>query len=84
MLECYVILTLFAHNICLHNIHFIRLIQIQILRDNTAYRKSAKKYRDMNFCSYRPALLFTTHFKCFTNLLCCLFEENEYYRNPFQ
>ncbi len=23
---------------------------------NTVYRKSAKKYRDMNFSSYRPAL----------------------------
>ncbi len=41
------------------NIHFICLIQIQNTEIYTAYCKSAKRYRDMNFCSYRPALLLT-------------------------
>ncbi len=38
--ECYVILSFFAHNICLHgNIHFICLIQIQNIELYTEYRK---------------------------------------------
>ncbi len=36
---------------------FIRLIQLQNTETYTVYRKSAKKYRDMNFCSYRPTLI---------------------------
>ncbi len=48
----------FAHKICLHGkIHFICLIQIENTEICTAYRKSAKKYRDMIFYSYRPALV---------------------------
>ncbi len=44
-------------------IHFICLIQIQNTERYTVYRKSAKKYRDINFCSYRPALFKITFFK---------------------
>ncbi len=52
------ILTLFAHYICLNGyIHFIYL-----LNPNTKYldmySKSAKKYKDIKFCSYCPALLW--------------------------
>ncbi len=39
------------------NIHFICLIQIQKTEIYTAYRKSAKKYRDIHFCLYLPALI---------------------------
>ncbi len=44
-------------------IHFICLIQIQKCINTeiyTVYRKSAKKYRDMN-CSYRPALILCVY-----------------------
>ncbi len=53
MLECNVILTLFCteymptFTFCLFNLN-------PKYRD--IYRKSAKKYRDMNCCSYRPSL----------------------------
>ncbi len=55
MLECNVILTLFAYMVTFTL--FICLIQIQNADICTVYRKSAKKYRDINFCSYCPALL---------------------------
>ncbi len=65
MLECNVILTLFLHIIYAY-IHFIclfLLIQMQNTEIYTVYRKSAKKYRYINFCSYRPALL-----PCYCNI----------------
>ncbi len=58
MLQCNVILTRFADYICLHGyIHFIYLFN-----PNTKYRdmyripQISPKYRDMNLCSYCPAL----------------------------
>ncbi len=56
MLECNVNLNPFLH-ITHAYIHFICLIQIQNTEIYTVYRKSAKKYRDINFCSYRQALI---------------------------
>ncbi len=43
-------------------IHFFCLIQLQNTEIYNIYRKSAQKYRDMNCCSYRPALVYYSVF----------------------
>ncbi len=74
-LKCYnVILTLFAHYICLHAyIDFICLIQIQNTDIYTA--NQPKKYRDIHFCSYRPALSCTIHLFSLNGLFSIIFQK---------
>ncbi len=57
MLECNVIVTLFANYICLHGyIHFIYLFNPNTkCRDMYVYCKSAKKYRDINVLLILPS-----------------------------
>ncbi len=63
-------------------IHFICLIQIQKCINTeiyTVYRKSANKYRDINFCSYHPALIYVCLYIC--NLLKNKNKANLFHKN---
>ncbi len=61
MLECYVFLTAFAHNICLHGyILFIYLIQIQNTKICTAYRTNQPKIQRYEFLP-SPKIQYVWH-----------------------